>query len=125
MASIWQDERSGKWVVGFVYGAKHFVRSCRSKSEKTARSSKVLVEETIQLLNTGRLIMPADADPGVWILSGGKLLEKPKTDTRSLVKLGEICDAYYKDQLDKATATNRATGHRPQKTRRFRRFGNA
>jgi hypothetical protein len=34
------------------------------------------------MLNTGRLAMPAGADPGVWILSGGKLSEKPKNDGR-------------------------------------------
>jgi integrase len=105
MASIWQDERNSKWVIGFVYGGKHFVRSCRTQSEKTAKSTKILVEETLQMLTTGRLAMPADADPGVWILSGGKLSEKPKNDGRSLTKLGEICDAYYKDQLDKAETT--------------------
>ena len=49
--------------------------------------------------------MPAGADPGVWILSGGKLSEKPKHDGRSLTRLGEMCDAYYKDQLDKADTT--------------------
>ena len=67
MASIWQDERSGKWVVYFIFGGKHLVRSCRTKSQKAAHSTKILVEETLQMLNTGRLIMPADADPGVWI----------------------------------------------------------
>lgn len=105
MASIWQDERSGKWVIGFIYGGSHFVRSCRTKSEKTARSTKVLVEETLQLLSTGRLTVPADADPGIWILSGGKLQEKPSSNGRTLAKLGEVCDAYYKGQLDKADTT--------------------
>jgi len=105
MASIWQDDRSGNWVIGFVYGGKHLVRSCRTKSETKARSSKVLAEETLQLLNTGRLVMPTDADPGVWILSGGKVEQKPQTDGRPLAKLGEVCDAYYKDQLDKAPTT--------------------
>ena len=57
------------------------------------------------MLNTGRLVVPADADPGVWILSGGKIQEKPKTESRSLTTLGEACDTYYKDQLDKADTT--------------------
>jgi integrase len=105
MASIWHDERSGKWVVGFVYGGKHLVRSCRTKSETKARRTKVVVEETLEMLNTGRLVMPADANPGMWILSGGKLLEKPQTDSRPHAKLGDVCDAYYKDQLDKADTT--------------------
>jgi hypothetical protein len=71
MASIWQDERSGKWVVGFVFGGKHFVRSCRTKTKTKAYRTKAVVEETLEMLNTGRLVMPADANPGVLILSGG------------------------------------------------------
>jgi integrase len=105
MASIWQDDRSGNWVIGFVFGGKHFVRSCRTKTETKAHRTKSVVEETLELLNTGRLVMPADADPGVWILSGGKLLEKPQTNSRPLARLGDVCDAYCKDQLDKADTT--------------------
>ena len=105
MASIWADERSGNWVIGFVYGGKHFVRSCRTKTKTEANRTKAIVEETLQLLNTGRLTMPADANPGVWILSGGKLQEKPQTDDRPIAKLGEVCDAYYADQVDKADTT--------------------
>jgi len=67
------------------------------------------------MLNTGRLTLPEDADPGVWILSGGKLQEKPKLDTTSPASVAAICDAYYKDQIDKADTTleaeNRHIGH--------------
>jgi integrase len=105
MASIWPDERSGNWVIGFVYAGKHFVRSCRTKTKADAHRTKAIVEETLTLLNTGRLTIPADANPGVWILSGGKLQEKPQTEDRPIANLGEVCDAYYADQVDKADTT--------------------
>ena len=49
--------------------------------------------------------MPKDADPGVWIISDGKLKAKPTISTDEPAKLGSVCDAYYKDQLDKADTT--------------------
>ena len=49
--------------------------------------------------------MPKDADPGVWIISDGKLKAKPTISTDEPAYLGSVCDAYYKDQLDKAETT--------------------
>ena len=105
MASIWQDKRSGKWLIKFVFGGKPFCKSCLTKNSDDARRIKARVEETLGMLNTGRLSIPEDADPGVWILSGGKLQEKPKLDTASPASVAAICDAYLKDQLDKADTT--------------------
>ena len=52
--------------------------------------------------------MPEDADPGVWIMSEGKVSNKPtvqKSNGRNLTKFGPICDAYLQGQLDKAEST--------------------
>ena len=105
MASIWQDRRSGNWLIKFVYGGKPFCKSCLTQDSDDAGRIKARVEETLGMLNTGRLTLPEDADPGVWILSGGKLQEKPKLDTTSPASVAAICDAYYNDQLDKADTT--------------------
>ena len=105
MASIWQDKRNGKWLIKFVFGGKPFCKSCLTDNSDDAGRIKARVEETLGMLNTGRLSIPEDADPGVWILSGGKLQEKPKFDAASLTAVAPICDAYFKDQLDKADTT--------------------
>jgi integrase len=60
---------------------------------------------TIRLLNQGRISVPDHADPGIWIISEGKLTAKPSGSASNLLLLGEICDAYYRDQLDKADTT--------------------
>ncbi len=39
------------------------------------------------------------------IISEGKLKVKPTVSTDEPAKLGSVCDAYYKDQLDKADTT--------------------
>jgi len=106
MASIWADERSGNWLVQFCYGGKRYCRSCETQKESDAWRIKAAVEEIIGFLNTGRLKMPEDiADPALWIISGGKLEEKPKIETPRLSLLAEICDSYRQDQLDKAETT--------------------
>ena len=106
MASIWQDGRSGNWLIQFCFAGKRYTRSCETQKEKDANSIKAAVEETLGFLNTGRLTLPDGVpDPGVWIMSGGKLNEKPKIETPRLREVGEVCDSYYQDQLDKADST--------------------
>ena len=106
MASIWKDSRSGNFLIKFHFASKRFTRSCESQKEKDAKGIKAAVEETLGFLNTGRLTMPEGvADPGVWIMSGGKLNEKPRIETPRLTMVGEICEAYRQDQLDKADTT--------------------
>jgi len=105
MASIWPDGRSGKYVIKFSFGGRDYCRSCRTKTKRDAENTKATVEETLRLLNTGRLSVPADADPGTWILSGGRLSSKPKISPSSLITVAEVCEAYFKDQLDKAATT--------------------
>lgn len=106
VASIWRDARSGNFLIKFHFAGKRYTRSCETPKEKDANGIKAAVEETVGFLNTGRLTMPEGVtDPGVWIMSGGKLNQKPKTETARLRLVGEICDAYYQDQLDKADTT--------------------
>jgi integrase len=106
VASIWRDSRSGNFLIKFHFAGKRYTRSCETQKEKDAKSIKVAVEETIGFLQTGRLTMPEGvANPGVWIMSGGKLNEKPKNETPRLTMVGEVCEAYYQDQLDKAETT--------------------
>ena len=105
MASLHKDERTGNWIVMFWWGQKQFRKSCETPSDDEAREIKARVEGTIRLLKQGRIEMPRDADPGVWIITDGKLKTKPVIVKDEPAYLGEVCDAYYKDQLDKADTT--------------------
>lgn len=108
MASVWRDKRSGKWVIKFLYMQQAFTRSLRTKSETKASRLKTLVEETVQLLQTGRLEIPTDVeDEGTWILTGGKLTAKPINPALKVESLGDVCDKYLLDQVDKHEATQR------------------
>src|SRR5690242_12027588 len=105
MASLHKDARTGNWIIMFRWGGKQFRKSCETPSESDASETKVRVEGTVRLLKQGRIEIPKDADPGVWIISDGKLKAKPVVSTDEPAYLGSVCDAYYKDQLDKADTT--------------------
>ncbi len=73
MASLEFNEASGNYRIRFRYGGQPFKRSIKSKDQTEAEGVAARVEETIRLLERGRIEMPAGADPGVFILSDGKL----------------------------------------------------
>jgi len=102
MASLHRDERTGNWVVMFRWG-KQYRRSCETKSKVEARAAKIRIEETIRLLRQGVLELPPDADPATWIMSGGKLNNRPQAD--KMHRFGGIADAYLEDQHGKADST--------------------
>lgn len=70
MAHIRRDGRSGIWYVGFRYDGREFQRSCRTDGKTMARRIQATVEETIDLLQAGRIVVPESVDIGSWILSG-------------------------------------------------------
>ena len=94
MACIELDEASGRYRIRFRYGGKPFKRSLKTSEEKEARSILGRVEETIRLMERGRLDLPPNADPGVFILSDGKLNTKPTTEQVKTVR--ELITLYQK-----------------------------
>lgn len=91
MACIEFDKASDRYRIRFRYGGKPFKRSLKTSEEREALSILGRVEETIRLMERGRLDLPPDADPGVFILSDGKLNRKATTEqgrtVRNLVTL--------------------------------------
>lgn len=91
MASVDRDAQSGVFHIRFRFGGRSFKRSTKTKDEKVAWAKKARVEETIRLIEDGRLTIPPDADPGAFILSDGQLNGKSILPTKitleGLVKL--------------------------------------
>ena len=73
MASIRQDPDSKIYRIRFRFCGKSYNRSIKTKDFKTAKSILGRVEETIRLIEQGRLEIPQKIDPGVFILSDGKI----------------------------------------------------
>ncbi|MEQ8853635.1 site-specific integrase [Gimesia sp.] len=84
MASIEQQE-NGNWIIRFRFPVngkvRKFNRSLKTQSEKTALQKHALIEQTIDMINTGRIALPDGAtekNVATFILSGGKLTVRPQ-----------------------------------------------
>ncbi|MCB0327918.1 MAG: tyrosine-type recombinase/integrase [Bdellovibrionales bacterium] len=89
----------------FRYSGRQFRRSTETADQKEATLTKYRIEETLRLLKQGRVELPEDADPGVWIFSAGKIKEKQSVSKANDKTFGKICDSYLEDQVDKAITT--------------------
>lgn len=78
MASFDFDRKSGNYHIRFRYGGKPYKRSLQVVDDREADRVCGVVEETLKDLKRGRLDLPGDADPGAYLISGGKLTGKPK-----------------------------------------------
>src|SRR5690349_6559866 len=92
MASLERDPSSGRYKVRFRLHGVRYKRSIKTKDGKEARATIVRLEETIRLTERGRLDLPADADPAIFILSDGK--QKAKVIAPKVRTLGELFEAY-------------------------------
>lgn len=80
MASI-QREPTHIFHVIFRYRGKRIKRSLKTKSQDKANACKVTIQETIDLIERGRLKIPNGVDPVDFIFSDGQLIEPEKKPT--------------------------------------------
>ena len=62
MASIHQRP-DGNWHVSFRLGGKQFKPSLKTTIESKAKAKQAVIEETLQLIDTGRITLPAECHP--------------------------------------------------------------
>ena len=78
MASCDFNPKTGKARLFFRFGGQQFNKTMPFGSDREARRVCALVEETIQDLERGKLVMPPDADAVAFLVSGGKLVNRPR-----------------------------------------------
>jgi integrase len=83
VASYVFDLKKGRVRLFFRYAQTQFNKTVKVETEKAAGRLCAIVEEALDDLARGKLIMPADADPVTFILSGGKLLAQPSRKPKS------------------------------------------
>ena len=106
MATLRHDRRTGNWQIRLYWNGGQQERSCNTKKRSKALRTLAVVEDTIELLKSGRLTMPDDVEPISWIVSGGKVQKKPGTNGRAKDnRFGKICDGYLEDQQQKQETT--------------------
>jgi integrase len=103
MASLVKD-KSGNYLVAFRWAGKQFTRSLDTRDETVAEAGVARVEETLMRLRRGWTTMPPDAEPGIFISSGGQLFAKPVVEPEPVhnapllpVTIKELFDLYKAD----------------------------
>jgi len=110
---------SGVWRIRFRYAGRQFYRSLDTHSERAALQAKAQVEETIGLLNRGRVALPKDAsldEAAQFIISGGREIRpRRQARLRESCTLKQAGEAYFESfppgsKAESSLATER--GHR-------------
>ena len=91
------EVRNGRFNIIVRFGGQRFVRSLKTGNEKEALTKKLRIEETLKLIESGRVEVPADSDFMTFLLSDGKLAKKPKIE--SALSIGDLFDRFF-DALD-------------------------
>jgi site-specific recombinase XerD len=110
MASLDFDPASGRFRIRFRYAGRPYKRSIKTTNPREAKAILGRVQETLMLVERGRIEIPADADPGAFILSDGKRNGKavaPKVRT-----LADLFDLYEQSVPVGAKETNTLDGEK-------------
>ncbi|WP_152050227.1 tyrosine-type recombinase/integrase [Tautonia marina] len=96
------DEKSGYYRICFRYAGKRVKRSKTLKitDEGKAHAHCAAIEETMRLLESGRIRVPDGVDPIDFIISGGRLTEASKVATpeEQVVRtLGDLFNTYVEE----------------------------
>lgn len=91
MAGI--EQRNGRFNVIFRYSGRRFVRSLKTSDEGKAVRRRDEIQETIDLVERGKLAVPKNADLVTFFLSGGNLSERPKPV--NTIALSTLCEMFF------------------------------
>lgn len=91
MASL--ERRNGWFRITFRFGGRKFNRTLKTVSETEALGRLQRLEENARLVESGRLSIPPGADVACFLLSDGKLHERPRV--ASPVLLDELFGEYF------------------------------
>ncbi|MEM9410450.1 MAG: tyrosine-type recombinase/integrase [Planctomycetota bacterium] len=68
---------SGTYHITIPFGGKRYKRSLKTKDRRIANSIKARVEETVMLVESGRITIPPKVDLPSFLLSDGKVINFP------------------------------------------------
>jgi len=92
MASLRQSGTNGRFFALFRFNGRQFQRALKTTQRKEAHAQIARIDDLITLIERGRIEVPADVDPGDFIVSDGRMAKA--RPIRELCRLGELFDAY-------------------------------
>lgn len=81
-----EQHRSGTYHVAFRVGETRFKRSLDTRDKRKAEAKAGRIDENLELVKRGRLIIPDDADVVAFLLSDGKLNGHPESPKMTTLK---------------------------------------
>lgn len=81
-----EQHRSGIYHVAFRVGETRFKRSLNTTDKRKAEAKAGRIEENLELVKRGRLVIPDDADAVAFLLSDGKLNGQPASPKLTTLK---------------------------------------
>lgn len=85
-----QTDPSGNFHISFRFGGRKYKRSLKTKTRKQAELKKLRLEDTVALIETGRIELPPNCDLPTFLLSEGKLEGKHVIHLRTRC-LSDVC----------------------------------
>ncbi len=102
MASL--ELRGKTYSIVFRYGGRKITRSLKTRDIKEAQSRLSRLEENLRLVDAGRLTLPLQADVATFLLSDGKIEQKPVLRSLTLgAAFSQFFDAIPSKSLEKTT----------------------
>jgi integrase len=98
MAWLEEDPTYGTFKVAFRFGGRRYKRRLDTRDRAEADRLAARLEETIKLVERGRLEIPEDVDLPTFLLSDGKVAQPPKVTEAAT--LGELIDGYRRAHDD-------------------------
>ena len=92
-----QTDPSGNHHICFRFGGKKFKRSLRTRDRKKASRKLIRLEETVDLIEAGRIELPTNVDVPTFLLSEGKLQVKHTIDDQ---RLGDLFNQFFESIPD-------------------------
>ena len=87
-----EQKQSGTFHIVFRLGKEKYRRSLKTKCKKEASARHSRIEENVRLVESGRLVIPDDADLVSFLLSDGKLTQRVNGQKR--IRIGQLYDRY-------------------------------
>jgi hypothetical protein len=103
MASL-EKRYDGRYRIVFCWQGKRRAHSLGKVSERDARSCLDRIEEGLRFVERGLLNVPPNVDLGLFLVSGGKLGEKP--DLKPSLTFGELLERYHSEHPDGVKEAN-------------------
>lgn len=88
----WLEKRGSTFRIKFRYAGQNLSKTLKTGSERNAQASMLRLEENLRLLERGRLDLPPGADLATFLLSDGKVGNRPAPVAH--VSLENLFDQY-------------------------------